>query len=182
MPTVEARGWSWLVGKPWFWALGVTMLFALPLGRALTSPPPKFPPVLGTFPAFDGSASVAGKVWVAAAFGADRPTPATTRMRELERHMRKLGDTFHLVSLSTDPPARLDAWAAEEKINRRRWSLVHVAPETLDRLLAAVPAAARDTTLVLVDAHGRMRGRYDTDKDDALETLIYEAALLVNDY
>src|SRR6185503_16081485 len=77
---VHDHGFSWLVGRPWFWALVIGSLFSLPLIRTLLRPPPKFPPVRGTVPAFTltresgkpfGEKDLANKVWVVSRFSDD---------------------------------------------------------------------------------------------------------------
>jgi len=187
-----------LIVRPWFWALAIGTLFALPLVRTFLRPAPKLPPVRGAVPAFAltretgqpfASGELDGKVWVAARFSVDAERPQARAMFELERRMRKLGDAFELVSLAPDstPPALAD-WAERHKTYARRWALVTGAPAALAPLMKALeldtPGGASDATLVLVDIHGRIRGRYDAspaDKD-SLEQLIYDAALLVNNY
>jgi cytochrome oxidase Cu insertion factor (SCO1/SenC/PrrC family) len=192
---LHARGGALaqLVGRPWFWALAVGLLFGLPLVRALRSPPPRFPPLLGPFPAFvltrpDGTlmraADLEGKVWVAGAFAVDGDTPATTAMHDLERRMRKLGEGFQLVSFTLDAardtPARLGEYGRAHHTNPRRWSLLGGAPDALARALA--PLGKSPSTLVLVDSHGRMRGTYAVDAAGTIDQLVFDAALLVNDY
>ncbi|HQQ78338.1 MAG TPA: hypothetical protein PLB01_13370, partial [Thermoanaerobaculia bacterium] len=41
-----------LTGSPWFWAVFVFAVFAVPVFRSVTRPLPAAPPVLGELPAF----------------------------------------------------------------------------------------------------------------------------------
>jgi cytochrome oxidase Cu insertion factor (SCO1/SenC/PrrC family) len=195
---------KWLVGRPWFWALTVGALFALPLLRVFFRDPPKLPPVRGQAPAFTltresgqpyGAKDLEHKVWVAARFNLDDKTPGMKTMHDLERHMRKLGDAFMLVSVAVDPDkdttAALTGYAQSHKTNPRRWALVTGPLDEVKRVRAGLeldPSRMATDPLVLVDGHGRIRGIYDmaagtaADAKDTLDQLMYDAALLVNDY
>src|SRR5437867_3538011 len=121
------RGFKWLVARPWFWALGVVILFSLPLVRTLMAKPPALPEIMGQLGDFRlvrengnsfGSRELTGKVWVAQFFSpAENPSRAT--MESLERRMRKLGDAFFLVSFTvkpeTDTVERLAVYAREHQ-------------------------------------------------------------------
>jgi cytochrome oxidase Cu insertion factor (SCO1/SenC/PrrC family) len=191
----EARSFRWLVGRWWFWALGVSLLFGLPLVRAFLRPVPKPPPVLGTVPRFSlvresgapfSLDDLRGKVWVAARFD-ETASPRTSLMQELAKHTRKLAEAFELVSLASDPvketPGALAAWAQANKVNPRRWVLLSGAAdqvEALDRALGLTPK-----TVALVDAQGRIRGRWDVPEGDptsTLEDVLYAAELVVHEY
>jgi hypothetical protein len=184
--------------RPWFWALAIGALFAFPLVRTFLRPAPRLPPVRAQVPRFTlvreggaefGSNELQGKVWVAARFAVDAQRPQMRAELELERRMRKLADAFELTSFAPDAsPPELADWSRTHQIYARRWALVTGTPEKLAPVLAALeldaPGGASDSTLVLVDTHGRVRGRYDaspTDKD-SLEQLVFDAALLVNNY
>jgi protein SCO1/2 len=189
MHTIE-----WLVGRWWFWLVFLAVAFGVPLGRSLTLPAPKLPPVVRALPAFSltredgrpfGTVDLAGKVWVADTFVTGGAAPATARMAELERRMRKLGEAFHLVSFALGPTesARLAERARELKANPRRWTFLLGPPEAVAAVVDGLGAkGAPDGRLYLIDSHSRLRGSYEAADSAALEELIYDAALLVNNY
>ena len=194
----------WLVGRWWFWALLVSALFALPLVRVFSRDPPVLPPVRGQAPEFTltretgvpfGSRDLANKVWVVSRFVSEDETPSMKAMLHLQRHMRKLGDAFMLVSIVVDPARDTQQVLADaakhHQTNPRRWALCTGPVDELKRIRSELqidPSRRATDPLVLIDAHGRIRGVYDLGSgtaDDAkstLEQLIYDAALLVNDY
>jgi hypothetical protein len=214
-----------LVAKPIFWIAIIGGLFALPLVRTFLRPPPKLPAVYGTVapfslaretgvagtaPSMFGTAELRGKVWVAARFQADDKKPSARAMLDLERHMRKLGDAFWLVSIdaAAAPAAAADTPAAAQppdlaaasrnfalnhRTNPRRWAFVSGAGASalLTSLKLDGAAGSSDSELVLVDSELRIRGFYDfgaaTQSDkrsdrETLDQLMYDAALLVNHY
>jgi protein SCO1/2 len=190
-----------LVSRPWFWAVAIATLFAFPLVRSLMRDPPRLPPVMGQLPYFAltdergeiwNSRALDGRVWVAGFLVVDRPgSDATRTMEELEKRMRKLADAFHLVTVTLDPehdtPARLTDWARSHHANPRRWTFLTGPRPEVERLAQAFSAMAFGTAppearLALVDAHGRIRGAYDPSQKDAVEQLVFDAALLVNNY
>ncbi len=202
MTDPQPRGFARLVGRPWFWALGVGILFGLPLVRSLMMPKPVMPAVRGEVPAFSltretgapfGANDLQGRVWIAARFNTDEKQAATHAMLDLERRMRKLADAFELVSVdaSAGPVAPIADWARAHKTNPRRWAFLTGAPADVDKVISALHLDAQgaaqhaaDTELVLIDTHLRIRGFYDVGPNDrdTMEQLIYDAALLVNNY
>src|SRR6266478_2230099 len=158
-------GLAALIGRPWFWATVIGVLFGVPLGRGLTQRnPPPAPPLLGPFPSFalasDGGGEfkdldlhrrpfVAGLLCSDCAEAAER----LATMRTLQHRTRNLGDAVRLVSFSQ----RLDAAALREVRGKnaggQRWILLAGAPVAAARLF---PGA---NTLVLVDGDLRIRGR-----------------------
>lgn len=207
-PAPADRGISWLVGRPWFWALAIGLLFGFPLVRSLLRPQPQAPTVLGLVPAFSleredgrpfGSRDLAGKVWVVGQFDPRDDSPTLTVMHALERHMHKLGESFELVTVSTvptrDTPEALSAYANAHHSNPRRIAYLTGSVESVGFLRTAVPIDPNpraEVPLVLVDSHLRIRGIYDAKKLAAeladstklpksqMEALEYDAALLVN--
>jgi protein SCO1/2 len=129
-----------LVGSPLFWAVGLGVLFGLPLVRSVRRQLGAAPAVLGTLPPFAltdqvgrpyGTRELAGKVWVADfVFSAcQEACPLLSqRMQELARRTKHLGPDFHLVSISVDPerdtPARLAEYGARYGANPVRWSFL----------------------------------------------------------
>ncbi len=193
----------WIVGRWWFWAVLVTALFALPLVRVFSRDPPSLPPVRGQSPEFSlsresgapfGGKDLANKVWVAGRF-TDDASPSMAQMHTLARRMRKLGDAFMLISVAVDPardtvPA-LAEYAKKHQNNPRRWAMLTGPLDELKRVRSGLmmdPSRMATDPLVLIDGHGRIRGVYDfgagttDDAKSVLEQLIYDAALLVNDY
>lgn len=184
--------------RPWFWLLAIGALFAFPLVRVFLRPAPRLPPVRAQVPRFSlvresgapfGSNDLQGKVWVAARFAVDAERPQMRAELDLERRMRKLADAFELVTFAPDSsPPELADWSRAHQLYARRFALVTGTPDAMKPVLAALeldaPGGASDSTLVLVDPHGRVRGRYDASPadHDALEQLVYDAALLVNNY
>jgi protein SCO1/2 len=129
-----------LVANPLFWALGLGLLFGVPVVRSMRRQIGAAPPVLVQLPAFAltdqtgaafGTRELAGKVWVAdfVFTACQEACPLLSqRMQELGRRTRHLGPDFHLVSISVDPerdtPARLTEYAARYKANPLAWSFL----------------------------------------------------------
>lgn len=129
-----------LVSRPWLWALGLGLLFAMPIARSVRRQLGAAPAVLATLPTFSltdqagrafGTRELAGKVWVTdfVFTACQEACPLLSqRMQELGRRTRHLGPDFHLVSISVDPerdtPARLAEYAARYGANPVRWSFL----------------------------------------------------------
>jgi protein SCO1/2 len=214
-PQVRGSGRDHLAffGRPLFWVVVVGTLFGLPLLRSLLRPRPEMPPTLATLPHFSftrengshfGTDELHDKVWIAARFDRDDAGEISRAMHDLERRMRKLGESFELVSLGTsgETPAELAAYAQEHHTNPRRWALVTATSPDEARTFAAVRRSLEldsfkfSAPLALVDRQGHLRGVYDLSLDavtagrtDAktpppatMDQLVYDAALLVNGY
>src|SRR4051812_17997326 len=101
---------AWLVGKPWFWIAAISLVFLLPLGRALARSVPQLPARKLALPAFQlvdqrgqpyGSADLRGRIWVADFVFTSCPTVCpklTKQMQKIQHRARNLGDAFHLVT------------------------------------------------------------------------------------
>jgi protein SCO1 len=129
-----------MVGKPWFWALSIGLVFAIPILGALRREVPKPPAIKMALPAFNltdergqpfGSEDLRGHVWVADFVFTSCPSVCpklTTRMGEIQHRARNLGDAFHLVTFTVDPendtPERLAAYARTYHANPRRWTFL----------------------------------------------------------
>lgn len=131
---------SALVGKPWFWALGIAFIFLLPLGSALGRSVPKPPAMKLPLPAFTlqnergepfGSEDLKGRIWVADFVFTSCPSVCpklTKRMFEIQHRTRNMGDAFRLVTFTVDPendtPERLAAYAKTYRANPRKWTFL----------------------------------------------------------
>jgi protein SCO1/2 len=139
-----------VLGRPLFWVVLLTVLFALPLGRALMRRLPPAPPVLSTLPAFTmtdqsgqpfGTADLAGKVWVADFIFTSCATACpvlTEHMARIEKRARRLGPDFHLVSFTVDPerdtPSRLAEYAARHgAADPHKWAFLTGPLDSVER-------------------------------------------------
>src|SRR6185503_13820027 len=129
-----------LVGKPWFWAVAIAVVFVLPLGRALGRDVPRPPAMKIPLPAFSlvnergeryGSEDLKGRIWVADFVFTSCPTVCpklTKRMAEIQHRARNLGGAFHLVTFTVDPendtPERLAAYAQAYHANPSKWTFL----------------------------------------------------------
>jgi len=165
---------------------------------------PSRPPVLWKVPAFafvdqDGrrftDRDLRGRTWIADFIY----TQCTSLCPLLSAHMvrlqrQTLGRDVRFVSFSVDPahdrPAALKAYARRWHGDEARWKLL----DTLDagklaRLLEAMhtealPGPSEDNAIMhsewfqLIDARGRVRGRYDSADPDAMKALAADASAL----
>lgn len=199
-----------VVGKPAFWVVLLSALFAWPMAWSLATPLPPPLPVLAEVPPFlltdqdgrpFGSGDLAGRVWVASfvftrCHGA---CPSITRaVARLQGRTRHLEPAFHLVTFTVDPaydtPARLAAYAKSARASPRLWTFLtgpdvevrRAVVEGLRVTMGGTPGPGDDdqvlhgTTLVLVDGKGRIRGFYDPESPGAEDRLVRDAGLLVN--
>lgn len=173
-------------------------LAALPACRSL--------PVYSTLPPFEltdqtghpfGSAELDGKVWVANFIFTRCPTvcPAfTAKMEKIQAGAKEQGLAIHLVSFSIDPgfdtPEVMTAYAAAHGADPATWTFVTGPPDALQEAIvkglkiAAKPVGPDEdlasvfhgTHFVLVDAHGRIRGYYDSSAPDVEENVLRDAA------
>src|SRR5579871_2374559 len=100
------RALAWLVGKPLFWALFVSLGLALPIAKTMTVKLPPPMPVLGKVPPFAftdqygkpfESTWLDGKVWVANFIFTRCPSICpvfTQKMFEIQHRSRNLGEAF----------------------------------------------------------------------------------------
>ena len=195
----QAGRLSRLVGSPWFWISFLVIAFGYHLGRAIffgkpQSDPPKVYYQVPEFTLTDqlgkpfGSKDLEGKIWVANFIFTHCPTLCeglTTEMSKLQKRLRYMRDSMHLVSFSVDPendtPEKLHEYATKHKANHLRWRF-------LTGELGAVKKAVvegfklpmeKDTEMpvddqlmnithgnkfVLVDAQRRIRGYYEIDE------------------
>jgi protein SCO1/2 len=198
-------------GRRWVWALLIALLAAWPFAHALRTRVPPPPPVLGTVPPFQlvdqddrpfGSRDLAGRVWIGSVVstrGGAADLDVTRPMARIQARARNLEPALHLVSFSADPehdtPARLAELARARRASPRMWTFLtgpaDAVRETVERGLRvgggrepgeASPAASSPRThLVLVDGAARIRGYYDAQDRDAVDRVVRDAALLVND-
>ena len=134
-----------IVGRPLFWVIMVSVLFALPLVRALLRPAPPPLPLLGEIPAFslkqaagpefgqllsatDGTRGVRGRAWVASFLDPLDPAcePLAKRLSELQHKARNLGDFYRLMTFlpANADPTRTGDFAAAHHPNPNRWYFV----------------------------------------------------------
>jgi protein SCO1/2 len=115
----------------------------------------------------------------------------TARMAMLQRHMTD--PSLRFVSFSVDPdhdtPEALAAYAASWRPGERRWELLSTTRDDLERVAAGMHVVAERTgetkdpiahtsLLFLVDAHGAVRGAYDSDDAAAMDRLVADAGKL----
>jgi protein SCO1/2 len=202
---------AWLAGKPWFWAAWVFGLAAVMIIGAVRKNVPKPPAMKLPLPAFEltsqkgerfGLKDLKGQVWVADFVFTSCPTVCpklTTRMAQLQRRSRHLGDAFHLVTFTVDPendtPERLAQYAATYHVNPRRWTFLTGSLQDIEATVVkgfklamgkeeASPGSGlfsifHGEKLVLVDADGMIRGYYDAD-DPGIKELLRNVDILVN--
>src|SRR5262249_54444763 len=115
------RGLKWLVGRRWFWALAITLLFLQPLVRTLFRERPKLPPVGAQLSSFElvretgepvGTRDLGGKVWVASFVPASDFGEVGAALSRVQRRLRHMGDSYRLVTIVVDP---IDPKALAEK-------------------------------------------------------------------
>jgi hypothetical protein len=139
------RAAAGLVGRPVFWVVLVSALFAFPLVRSFLRPLPPERPMLGELPTFVtaqvagvnagqtlSSESLRGKVWVATFI---EPTdPDCERLGEVLEHVqrrsRNLGDAWRMVSFVPGgaEPEVVNAYAQRRHPNALRWFFAAVPP------------------------------------------------------
>ena len=177
----------------WGFLIGIVTLTAIrPLLRRVPEPPPVLS-TLPEFTLTDvdgkpfGSRELAGQVYVANFFFTRCGSICPALMRgvgRLQAGFDERGiDGVRLVSISVDPendsPAVLKEYAAAHGVEPKRWVLLTGDPEKvralvvdgfktpMDRVPEGGPTpieVAHTGKLVLVDAHGRIRGYYDSDE------------------
>lgn len=129
-----------LVGRPAFWVIFVTLLFALPMARAMTRPLPKAPAItghIGEFALFDhrgGSVTdhdLRGKVWVVdfVAMHETKPSDDMSKtMARLRYRTRNLSHAVHFVTITTDPShdddTQREKYATRFHANTATWSFL----------------------------------------------------------
>ena len=142
-PSAPIRREHWfsaLVGKPWFWVLGIALIIVGPISRALSHRIPPPPAMKIPLPAFEltdergqrfGTEQLKGRVWAADFVFTSCPTVCpklTARMAEIQHRSRHLGEAFHVVTFTVDPendtPEVLAAYAHSYHANAARWSFL----------------------------------------------------------
>jgi protein SCO1/2 len=195
-PSVAApRRRAALLGKPWLWAVAVTLLSLVLLGRALARAVRQPPALKLALPAFTlvnergasfGSADLRGRIWVSDFVFTSCPTVCpklTRRMAEIQDRTRDLGDSLQLVTFTVDPetdtPERLAAYAATYHADPRRWTflsgpLSEIEPMVIKGFKQAMGkqetapglfSIFHGERLVLVDAEGMIRGYYEANDE-----------------
>ena len=164
--------------------------------------------VYGTIPDFKltdhtGAAvtrsDLAGQVVIANFIFTRCPTVCPVFTMKTQRLVERLEGTDDLafISFSVDPahdtPEVLAAFAAERKLDTRRWRLLTGSPEAikatvedglkmaLDRrgvLADGTPDIVHATHWVLLDRAGQIRGYYDSSERERIDALIADAAAL----
>jgi len=206
---VGRRPGTWL-GRPAFWVVALGLAFGIPFVRAVLRPPPVPVPVLGDVPSFTlrdqtgrafSLADLGGKTWVADFVFTRCPTACpllTAKMAEIERRARHLGPTFHLVSFSVDPehdtPEVLAAYAAPYHADPQKWTFLTGPLGDIEAAVVQGFKIGVDRTktkddffdivhgehLVVVDAHGRIRGYFDISPE-GLDRLMTTVGVVANE-
>jgi protein SCO1/2 len=126
--------------SPVLWVVLMAFAAGVPVLRALRTPAPPPPPVLGALPPFRftseqnlpfGTPELTGKVWIANFIFTRCPTICpvfSAKMAEVQRRSEKLGSAVHLVSFSVDPtwdtPERLKAYGGRFGADPNRWTFL----------------------------------------------------------
>ncbi len=120
----------------------------------------------------------------------------TARMADLQGRLARAGSSARLVSFSVDPendtPAVLADYAARNGADPARWSFVTGPVDTVKAAVVSgfkvalekLPKGANDYDVthgdwfVLVDASGKLRGYYTTDKPAEVDRLMRDVMRL----
>jgi protein SCO1/2 len=168
------------------------VLLALVLASCSEKPKPL--PVFNTVPDFVLTAQTGhefrkqfldGKIWVADFIFTTCPGPCprmTAQMRQIGAEVKDLPQV-DLVSFTVDPktdtPAVLSEYAGRFKAETDRWHFLTGPQETLHLMMRSAfmlgdvnGALTHSTRFVLVDAHSRVRGYYETTDPEALKRLV----------
>ena len=158
-------------------------------------------PVLGSLTDFDlvneqsenfGLANLAGKIWVADFIFTTCAGPCplmSQRMAALQRSFRPQLQ-FRLVSFSVNPeydtPEVLSAYGQQYGAAADRWTFLTGTPEDIQdvavngfRLGSVEEPIYHSTVFTLVDGRGRIRGYYDSNDAQILESLEEHIQLLL---
>lgn len=198
---------SRLAGRPATWVAIVVVMFVAPFAAALSRPTPEPPRVFGTLPAYEltdsmgrafGSEELAGSVYVASFVFTSCPVQCPKlmeRMNQVQRRTKNTSGVVRLVTMSVDPetdtPERMAEYGERFGARPSRWHLLtgdyQVIEDTVVRGFKLAMGKDADNLfqifhsekLVLVDAHGRIRGYYDAD-DAGLDVLMKDIGLVLN--
>lgn len=141
-----------------------------------------------------------GKIYIADFFFTTCPTicPIMTKnMGEIQRHI--LNDTevlllSHSVTPDIDSVAQLKKYALEKGVNDQKWNLVTGDKKQIYELARKSYLAVKTDgdggpfdmihteNFILVDKERRIRGFYDGTKDEEIEKLLQDLAILQNSY
>ena len=186
-----------LTGSPWFWAIFVLTVFALPLVRSIVRELPASPPVLGTFPAFAlvdqtghafSTTDVRGQILIAEFVPATSLAGGTrSPLADMQRRVRNTADAVHLVSFVKEKASAgrddaLEMLARQAGAGAWRWTLAGGETEALESATEAAlraPAASLDGRLLLVDARGRIRRITGASKDE-IDLMMRDIGVLAN--
>jgi protein SCO1/2 len=140
-----------------------------------------------------------GQIWVANFIFTRCPTICpvfTSKMAQLQHRGRGLGQYFRLVSFTVDPehdtPSTLLAYAQRHRASPRMWSFVSGPRDELKKVIVDgmkvhmeqgtdpddLMSIGHGSRFVLVDAKMQVRGYYEFNEPDAVDTLLRDAGLL----
>ncbi len=201
----EKSGWlPWLVGRPWFWAIAIALLFAQPLLRTFFRQRPQLPPVGAQLQPFElqretgepfGTRELAGRVFIAGFLPSDAslaPGELGQSLLKVQHRLRHMGDSYRLVTFAVDP-AR-DTVAAEAALahslhaNPRAWCFVTGDSAALARIKADLklsPSPGPVSSVFLIDQAGHVRGEFDPRElsgPNGQDSLVATLGLLANNY
>ena len=137
--------------SPWFWVFFFLISFGVPLGRSLSQPQPKLPPVLGTienfeltdanskalqFDSFKGSVVVVNFIFTSC----NHVCPMLSeQMAKIQSRLVGIGPAIQLLSISVDPerdtPEKLRAYSERFKANPRVWHFATGPLETIEKVV-----------------------------------------------
>jgi protein SCO1 len=197
-----------LVSRPAFWLVFVVLGVAIPIARSVNTPLPPPLPVLGRIDHFQlmdqyGQAfsekNLEGQVWVGNFIFTRCPTICPTftkKMGEIQHRGRNLGQYFHLVTFTVDPEndtvEKLRAYAEAHRVSPRMWSFLTGPRPELEQLIIGqmkvgmekgenpddLMSIGHGSHFVLVDAKMQIRGYYQFDDPQALDSILRDAGLL----
>ena len=193
---------SFLAGKPIVWLVFIAAMFSWPIVRSMRAQRdlPRSRPALGLVRDFAlrdqhggelGPAELRGRIWVAN-FTAIECKPVCvqsqqmlTKMDELRRRTRNLGDAIRLVTFPVDPERdtaeRMLALSATYRASRGTWRFASGPPARVRDILYdfRVAEGTPQTRFVLVDGNMLVRGYYDLADEAALALLLRDVGLLL---
>lgn len=198
-----------LLAKKLFWLIFCGFFFGYPIVRSLNRELPPPLPVLFELPQYElvnqfgnkfGSNDLKGKIYLANFAFTSCPSVCPDlmgTMQKVQKRVRGLGTEIAIVTYSVDPetdtPDVLLKYSREWKANPFVWFFLTGEKESMKNILIdgyKVAMGDRDKTdsmydiahsnkVALVDEQGRIRGYYNTDKND-INRLMIDVGLMIN--
>ncbi len=144
-----------------------------------------------------GKTELLGRVSIANFIFTRCPTVCPVFTNKMQQVAKRTSDDIQLLSFSVDPeydtPERLAQYAAERNIDGKRWHFLtgdaeqvketvagalKIAMERQGVDLEGIPDIVHGGHFVLFDGKGRIRGYYNSEDNDRIETMIHDATKL----